>query len=96
MDIKELFGQVDQVREKIEAVKKEVDQLMITKETGAGLVKVTVRGDKKLCALSIDDSLLNKTDKEMVQDLIVGAVNLALEEIEDKMQAVMQQHGGLL
>ncbi|TSJ80947.1 MAG: YbaB/EbfC family nucleoid-associated protein [Candidatus Cardinium sp.] len=96
MDIKALFGQMDQAREKIEAVKKELDQLIVTKETGAGLVKVTVSGDKKLRALSIDESLLNKADKKMVEELIVGAANLALEEIDYKTQEVMQQHAGLL
>ena len=87
---------MDQAREKIEAVKKELDQLIVTKETGAGLVKVTVSGDKKLRALSIDESLLNKADKKMVEELIVGAANLALEEIDYKTQEVMQQHAGLL
>ena len=96
MDIKALFGQMDQAREKIEAVKKELDQLIVTKETGAELVKVTVSGDKKLRALSIDESLLNKADKKMVEELIVGAANLALEEIDYKTQEVMQQHAGLL
>lgn len=87
---------MDQAREKIEAVKKELDQLIVTKETGAELVKVTVSGDKKLRALSIDESLLNKADKKMVEELIVGAANLALEEIDYKTQEVMQQHAGLL
>ncbi|WP_419241587.1 YbaB/EbfC family nucleoid-associated protein [Cardinium endosymbiont of Nabis limbatus] len=96
MDIKKLFGQMDQVREKMEAVKKEVDQLTVTKETGAGLVKVTVSGAKKLQAISIDASLLNQTDQKMVEDLILGAANLALDEVDDKVQALMQQHAGLL
>ncbi len=96
MDIKKLFGQMDQVREKMEAVKKQMDQLTITKETGAGLVQVTVSGDKKLRSVSIDETLCNPTDRKMVQDLIVGAVNLALEEVDHKVQEVLQQHAGML
>lgn len=96
MDIKNLFGAMNQVQTKMEAVKKQMDQLTVTKETGAGLVRVTVNGAKKLCAISIDENLFNKADRQMVQDLIVGAVNLALEEVDDKIQAVIQEHATML
>lgn len=92
MDIKNLFGQMDQMRVKIEAVKKEMDQLAITKETGAGLVKVTVSGTKKLLDVSIDTTLLDKTNKKIVEDLIVGAANLALEEVDNMLQELIQTH----
>lgn len=87
---------MDQVRETMETVKKQMDQLTITKETGAGLVQVTVSGDKKLLAISIDETLFNRADREMVQDLILGAVNLALEEVDHKVQEVIQQQAGIL
>ncbi|WP_342265073.1 YbaB/EbfC family nucleoid-associated protein [Cardinium endosymbiont of Philonthus spinipes] len=96
MDINKLFGQMDQVREKMEAVKKQLDQLTVTKETGAGLVQVTARGDKKILAVSIDETLFNQTNRKMVQDLIVGAANLALEEVDHKVQEVIQQQAGTL
>ncbi|ROT47065.1 YbaB/EbfC family nucleoid-associated protein [Candidatus Cardinium hertigii] len=91
MDITKLFGQVEQVRKKMEEFKQEMAQVEVTKETGAGLVKATVNGNKELLSVSIDPSLLNKQDQKMVQDLIVGAVNLALEEVENKVQAVIQK-----
>lgn len=90
MDITKLFGQMAQVREKMEGVKKQMGELEVTKEVGAGLVKVTVNGDKQLLSVWIDDSLLNKKDQKMVQDLIVGAVNLALEEVDSQVQKVIQ------
>ncbi|MGI2298840.1 YbaB/EbfC family nucleoid-associated protein [Candidatus Cardinium hertigii] len=96
MDIKNLFGAMKQVQSKMEAVKKQMDQLTVTKETGAGLVQVTVNGTKKLCSISIDEKLLNKTDRQMVQDLIVGAVNLALEEVDHKIQRVIQEDAAML
>ncbi|CDG49791.1 YbaB/EbfC family nucleoid-associated protein [Cardinium endosymbiont of Bemisia tabaci] len=96
MDIKNLFGAMNEVQAKMEGVKKQLDQLTVTKETGAGLVQVTVNGSKKVCAISIDEKLLNKTDRQMVQDLIIGAVNLALEEVDHKIQAVIQEHAAML
>lgn len=96
MDIKKLLGEMDQVRTKMETVKKQLDRLTVTKETGAGLVHVTVSGAKKLLSISIDETLFNKTDRKMVQDLVVGAANLALEEVDQKIQEVIQQHAGIL
>ena len=87
---------MDQVRETMEAVKKQIDRLTVTKETGAGLVQVTVSGDKKLLSVSIDETLFNTTDRKMVQDLILGAANLALEEVDHKVQELIQQQAGML
>ncbi|WP_243017955.1 MULTISPECIES: YbaB/EbfC family nucleoid-associated protein [Candidatus Cardinium] len=95
MDIKKLFGEMDQLRGTMELVKKQIEQITITKETGAGLVQVTVSGGKKLLSVSIDETLLNKSDQKMVQDLIVGATNLALEEVDHKIQEMMEKHAGM-
>ena len=86
---------MDQLRGTMEVVKKEIDKITVKKETGAGLVEVTVSGSKKLLAVSIDETLLNKTDQKMVQDLIVGAANLALEEVDHKIQEMMQKYAGI-
>ncbi|WP_339044629.1 YbaB/EbfC family nucleoid-associated protein [Cardinium endosymbiont of Tipula unca] len=91
MDITRLFGQMGKVREKVEAMKQKVSQIQVTKESSAGLVKATVNGDKQLTSISIDEILLNKKDQIMVQDLIVGAVNLALKEVDAKTQEIMQE-----
>lgn len=91
MDITRLFGQMDKVREKVELLKNQLSQIQVTKESGAGLVKATVNGDKQLVSILIDETLLNKKDQIMVQDLIVGAVNLALKEVDAKTQEVVQR-----
>lgn len=51
-------------------------------ESGAGMVKAIVNGKKQLVSLEIDDDIINKDDKEMMQDLIIAATNKALEEVE--------------
>ena len=90
MDITKLFGPMEQVRDKMEAVKKQMAQLEIKKETGAGLVKATVNGEKQLVSISIDPTLLNIKDQKMLQDLLIGAINLALEEVESRVQDLIQ------
>lgn len=55
-----------------------------TGEAGAGMVKATVNGKKEVVSIIVDESLLNKDDKEMLQDLTVAAVNKALELVDIK------------
>lgn len=51
-------------------------------ESGAGMVKATVNGKKELVKIAIDDSLLKPEDKDMLQDLVVAAVNKAQTEVD--------------
>jgi len=55
-----------------------------TGEAGAGMVRATVNGKKQVISVEIDESLLTKDDKDMVQDLTVAAINNALEKADLK------------
>ena len=90
VDLTKLFGQVEAARKKMEAIQKQMHQLRIEKETGAGMVKVVVNGEKKLLSIAIDKILLNDKDQIMLQDLIVSAVNLALAEADKVAQEAIQ------
>ena len=54
-------------------------------------MRVTVNGQKKLVGLEIDDDLIKPEDKEMLQDLVVAAVNKAMEEIEPQIKEHLQK-----
>lgn len=90
MDIKKLFGQLDMLKTTMEGFQKEFKQLKITKEAGAGLVKVTCNGQKQLCDITIDESLFNSQSKVIMQDLILSAVNAALESVDQAVQDLVQ------
>ena len=92
MDFTKIFGQMGQFHSQMENLHKQMADLKVTKETGAGLVKVTMNGEKKLLMLSIDDAILNAQDKDMLQDLIIAAVNAALEEVDHNIQDVIQHN----
>ncbi len=51
-------------------------------EAGGGMVKATVNGKKQVVELVIDDEIVKVEDKELMKDLIVAAVNKALEEVD--------------
>ena len=48
------------------------------------MVKATVNGKKQVVSVEVDDDLIKPEDKDMMQDLIVAAINKALEEVDVK------------
>jgi DNA-binding YbaB/EbfC family protein len=66
-------------------------------ESGGGMVKATVNGKKQVIALDIDVTILKADDKIIVQDLVVAAVNKALDEVEVlSREAIRKSTEGLL
>lgn len=79
-----MMGKMKEVQAKMQEAQESLQFITVTSESGAGLVKAKVNGQKKLISLEIDESLLNKEDKEMVADLVVAAVNKAMNEAGEK------------
>ena len=65
-------------------VESQLKNINETSESGAGLVKATVNGKKEVISIEINDSIINKKDKKITQDLIVAAVNKALKDVDFK------------
>lgn len=70
-------------------VEEQLSELVVTSEAGAGLVKVAVNGHQHLVAVEIDPSILNHSDRTMLQDLIVAAHNLATHDVEQKAEVII-------
>ncbi|MGA3030994.1 MAG: YbaB/EbfC family nucleoid-associated protein [Candidatus Limnocylindrales bacterium] len=85
-----------QMQQAIERVKQELAVATVDGSAGGGVVKAVATGDQKLVSVTIDPSAVDPADVDMLQDLIVAAVNDALRaarELGDgKMSAVT---GGL-
>ena len=81
-DMMKMMGKVKEMQSKMKEAQEKLADIHVTGEAGAGMVKATVNGQKKVLSVEIDPSLLNESDKEMVQDLVVAAVNKAQEEAE--------------
>lgn len=96
-DMMNMLGKVKEVQAKVQKVKENLATISVTSEAGAGMVKATVNGNRQLINLDIDPDLLKGDDKEMLQDLIVAAVNKGIVEIEDKIkEEYKKQTEGLL
>lgn len=83
------------MQERMEKIQKELSDLRVTGESGAGLVKVTMNGRHDVVDVNIDQSLLGE-DREMLEDLLAAAVNDTVRRVEEAAQKVQkEQMGGL-
>jgi DNA-binding YbaB/EbfC family protein len=88
-DPRKLMKQLQQQQEKMQA---EIAALVVEASSGGGMVKVEVDGQKQLRSLTIDPEVVSKDDVEMLQDLILAAVNEANRKVDE---AVQEKIGGL-
>jgi DNA-binding YbaB/EbfC family protein len=84
MDMSNMFGKIKEMQAKIKEVQENLDHITAEGEAGAGMVRAVVNGRKKVIEIKIEESLMTPADKEMVQDLIVAAINIALQNVEVK------------
>ena len=84
MDMSNMFGKMREMQTKIKEAQDNLENITADGESGGGMVKATVNGKKKVISISIEDNLMTPHDKEMAQDLIVAAINNALENVEVK------------
>jgi DNA-binding YbaB/EbfC family protein len=79
----QLMKQAQQLQERMQ---KEMSALSIEGAAGGGMVTVVVNGHKHLQKLTIDPEAVSKDDVEMLQDLIVAAVNDALRKVDEELK----------
>jgi hypothetical protein len=81
-----MMGQLRKMQEQMEAVQAQLATETVTASAGGGAVKATMTGDQHCTKIEIDPELLKDADAEMLQDLILSAVNLSLDDSR-KLQA---------
>jgi nucleoid-associated protein EbfC len=78
-----MMQQIKHLQEQMEAVQAKLADETVTASVGGGAVKVTVTGDQKCRVVQIDPELLKDADAEMLQDLLLSAFNMALDQSRD-------------
>ena len=84
-----MMKQMQRMQEKMAQVQAELEQKVVSSEAGGGMVKVTANGKQQLTKIQIEREVINPDDAEMLEDLIVAAVNKALEESQKMAQDEM-------
>jgi DNA-binding YbaB/EbfC family protein len=90
MNIQNMMKQAQQMQERLQ---REMAELRIEATAGGGMVTVVVNGSKQIHSLAIDPEVVSKDDVEMLQDLILAAVNDAQRKVDEEMSRKM---GGML
>jgi len=62
----------------MQRVQGELSNLTVSEEAGGGMIKATANGNKEIITLEIDPQVIDKEEKEILEDLVVAAVNKAI------------------
>ncbi|MBO4899029.1 MAG: YbaB/EbfC family nucleoid-associated protein [Lachnospiraceae bacterium] len=91
-----LMKQAQRMQRQMEESQKELESAEYTATVGGGVVTATVSGKKEVISVKIDPDAVDPEDVEMLQDLIMAAVNEALRQAEEaSSQAMSKLTGGL-
>ena len=95
-DMQKQLRQLQAMQAEMEQVQAELAEKEITTTSGGGAVEVTVNGNKEITNLTIDKAVVDPDDVEMLQDLIMAAVNEVMRQIEEASESEMSKvTGGL-
>ena len=82
------------MQQDIAAAQEAVENASFTASVGGGVVQATVSGKKELTALTVKPEAVDPEDVEMLQDLVISAVNEALRQADEAMNSSMQSFTG--
>ena len=82
----QMMKQAQEMQTRMQEMQTKLAAVEIAGTSGGGLVSVTLNGKGEMRALSVDDSLLVPTDKEVLEDLVVAAFNDARRKVDDYVQ----------
>lgn len=75
-----MMQQIQRLQEQLAQAQAKLAEETVTASAGGGAIKVTMTGDQKCRAVEISPDLLKDADPEMLQDLVLSAVNMALDQ----------------
>ena len=86
MNMQQLMKQAQKMQEQLH---KQMEATVVEATAGGGMVSVKMSGNKQLLSIQVDSEVFAGGDKEMLQDLIVAAVNEGVRKIEETMNSQM-------
>ena len=84
-----IVKQAQAMQQKMAKMQEEMEQIRIEASVGGGVVSAIVTGRQKLVSLKIDKSVVDPEDIDMLQDLVITAVNEAIKKSQDIQQEEM-------
>jgi nucleoid-associated protein EbfC len=94
MNLQKMLKQAQQMQEKINEMQEKLADEESEGSAGGGMVTIVMNGKSEMKRLKIDDSLLNKDEKEVLEDLIIAAYHDAKAKVEDNVSQKMANIAG--
>jgi len=91
MNIGKMMKKAKEMQENMQGLQEELAKLEVQGESGGGMVKVTMSGDRQVKNISIEDELWADQDKGLIEDLVAAAVNAASQMAESKAKEEQQK-----
>lgn len=83
MNMQQMMKQARKMQEQLAAAQESLKEVSVDASAGGGMVKVTANGDMQLTSLTIDPEAVDPEDVDMLQDMILAAVNEALRGVNE-------------
>ena len=93
-NMQQLMRQAQKLQEQMTKAQEELDEREYTAQAGGGMITVTVTGKRQLIELHIDADACDPEEVEMLQDMVMAAVNDALKKGEETREREMARIGG--
>ncbi len=94
MGMGDLFKQAQAMQKRMSKIQDDLKEMVVEGNAGGGIVSVHVNGKKELLAIKIDPEVLKSEDPEMIEDMIVAAVNQGMKKAADLAQKEMGKVAG--
>jgi nucleoid-associated protein EbfC len=94
MDMKFLMKQAQDMQKKMEAIKQELAQKEIKVASGGGMVELVINGQQEIKEIHIERDIIDAEDKEMLEDLVLAAVNEGIRQSKEMVNEEMSKLTG--
>jgi len=94
MEVKALQQMLSQFRQVQEKLEKQIDGIVVEASAGGGMVAVRMNGQKHLLEVRIEPETFKSKDQEMLQDLVLAAVNEASRRVDEELAKQMKDLAG--
>lgn len=91
-----MIRQAQKMQEDMKVKQEEIENMEFKTTSGGGMVEVTISGKKEIKQIQLKPEIVDPEDIEMLQDLVVAAVNEAIRTAEDAMSSAMEKITGNL
>jgi nucleoid-associated protein EbfC len=94
MEVKALQQMLSQFRSVQEKLEKQIDGIVVEASAGGGMVAVKMNGQKQLLEVRIEKDIFKNKDQEMLQELVLAAVNEATRRVDEELSKQVKDLAG--